>query len=206
MAVCSERSSWARISTTRPLLLSLIAAESSHRGPRWANRGQWFGGEHREWSGGIHHVSAGHGQHRLDPAYLFLGHREIIGREEREISELPGGDAAFHLLFAAEPGAPDGVEPQGLFTRQPVLRRCELRAANGPACHHPVERDPGIVARDASRIRTGANVKPRIQHLPDGWSVRGSLRAVALREELASVCHAVLNRDPAAQRLDARDV
>src|SRR3954471_11256049 len=122
MAVCSEWNALAEISTTRPLPLSLIAAESSHWGPRWANRGQRLGSEHREWFSGIHHVPAGHGQHRLDPADLFLGHREIIGREDRKISEPPGGDTAFHLLFAAEPGAPERVEPQGLFTRQPVLR------------------------------------------------------------------------------------
>src|SRR3984893_9624949 len=106
-------------------LLCLITAECSHWGPRRANRGQRFGGEHREWSGGIHYVSAGNGQHRLDAAYLLLGHCEIIGREDREVSKLTGSDPAFHLLFTAEPSASNGVEPQGFLARQPVLRRCE---------------------------------------------------------------------------------
>src|SRR5258706_8002198 len=56
-------------------LLALITAECSHWGPRWADRRQRLGSEHPEGLGGIHHVAAGPGQHRLHPAYLFLGHR-----------------------------------------------------------------------------------------------------------------------------------
>src|SRR5205823_7291373 len=102
--------------------------------------------------------------------------------------------------------AADGVEAERLHAVEAVLLAREPRAADGAPAHEPVERDPGVIARDAGRVRPRADREPGREHAADGRRLLGRLRAVAVDEVLALVRHAMLDRDAAAERANAVDV
>ncbi|MNX89536.1 hypothetical protein D3C86_1215540 [compost metagenome] len=153
------------------------------------------------------HDLAGHqGEDGLDPLDGVLARREVVLGEDAEVREAAGLEPPLHRLLVGEPGAALGVEPERLHAVQAVTCRVQLGPAQGLAAHEPVEREPWVVAGDTGGIRARPQGDPRLAHGLDGRGVCGLLLAVAGDEVLALEGHPVLDGDPAAQRLDARQV
>src|SRR5882724_13440369 len=137
---------------------------------------------------------------------LFLGNREIIARENRQVCQLAWGESSLFSVFRREPAAPHGVELERFLTIQSVPLRIKTETPDGLAGDQPGQGKVRVVARNPGRVGSSADRDTHLQHAADGWSALGLLRTVTLDEILALKSHAVLHSDTAAQRLHALNV
>src|SRR4029077_8565920 len=84
--------------------------------------------------------------------------------------------------------------------------RIKTETPDGLAADKPVQRKVRVVARDASRVGSGANGNSHLQHASDWRCAFGLLCAVSLDEIFSLEGHAVLHGNAAAECLDALDV
>ena len=154
----------------------------------------------------MHDPAAHHRQYRRQLLDARLGNRVIVFRERNEVRELPDLDRALSATLRREPGAAFGVQAQRGLAIDQVALRVQAGAADRLAGNQPVQPDPGVVAGDARRVGAHAERHAGSEDLLHRRCLLGGARAVAFDETLALVGHAVLDRDPAAERPHALDV
>src|SRR5215475_4983784 len=167
-------------------------------------RGGWR--KLREFLCGMYNLAADYRQNGFELLDLFLGNREVIGRQDGQVGELAGNDRSFLVFFGREPCASDRIQPQGFHAIEPVLLRIKIQPADGVARNEPVKRDEWVIARDTGRVSARADRQAGIQHSLDRRRALGLLGAIAIYEVFALKRHTILNRDAASQRLDPIDV
>src|SRR5688572_8030171 len=105
----------------------------------------------------MHDASADDREHGDELLDAFHRNAEVVLAQHGEIRELTGSDAALHVLLLAEPRTADGEQPHRLVARQTVVVGEQWGSTHGPARDEPVERRPGVVAADASAVRSRAH-------------------------------------------------
>src|SRR5207302_2313483 len=97
----------------------------------------------------------------------ILGHREIVVRQDSEISELSRLDLALLAQLRGEPGVRSGPQSQRRLAIEPVCGRIDRQPADRFAGDEPEQRYPGIVRGDARGIGSGAHGHAHVQHAAD---------------------------------------
>src|ERR1700675_4879002 len=121
---------------------------------------------------------------------LFFGNGKIIARENRQVGQLAWGKRSFFAIFRRKPAAPHGVELERFLTIQSVRLRIKGETPDGLASDKPIQRKVRVVARNASRVGSGADRDTNLQHASDRRSALGLLLTVTLDEILALKSHA----------------
>src|SRR5258708_27636237 len=134
--------------------------------PAWAHW-QCRRREFCEFFGGINNPPTDDFKYRFEMLDLFLGNREIITRENRQVCQLAWGESSLFSVFGRKPTAPHRVELECFLPVQSVLLRIKTETPDGLAGDKPVEGKVRVVARNPGRVGSGADRDTHLQHASD---------------------------------------
>src|SRR6202040_3906646 len=123
-----------------------------------------------------------------------------------QIGELPWGNCATFPFLPRHPCAALGIQPKGFLPREQCIFWIKPKATDCLSGRHPVEGNERVIAGDARRIRARSDRHAHFKHAPKRWRTLGGFRAIAIDEVFTLEGHAMLNCDPASERLDALDI
>jgi hypothetical protein len=165
----------------------LVATELAHRRPVGPRRRQRRC-EAIEVAAGVLRHAAEQRQRRADVADLVFGHCEVVGRQHRQVGELPDRDPPLHAPFVRDPGVGLGPQAQRSLAAQPVGLWVEAEATDGLAGHQPRQRHPRVDRRDTGGVGAGkVRARMPLQRV-DGV---GKLHRVADEQDRRVVAHPV---------------
>src|ERR1700741_3837563 len=95
---------------------------------------------------GVHNPSTDDGQHRFEMFNFFHWDREIIGRENGQISELSWCECSLLTIFRGEPTASHCVKLQRFRSVEPIFFRIQSKTAYGLASYEPIQGKVRVVA------------------------------------------------------------
>src|ERR1700758_3484521 len=133
---------------------------------------------------GVHNPATDDGQHRFDILDFFLRDREIIGRENGQISELPGCECSLLTIFRGEPTASHGVKLQRFRSVEAIFLRIKVQTTNCLTGDKPVEGEEWVVTGDAGCIGPCSYGNTHLQHPPYRRCALRLLRTVTAGEKI----------------------